>query len=478
MILKDYYHKITQFHESTRLHEFSVSPAGNFSLWIIVSLVLYATEYLFLVPLMILTQRFPSHRAWIMAVGGGGLFLFKKLNQLNVVDPFWFMVDGVLIVGLLYSFFYIAKGFAKLPRMVRNHPQFFLHGLLWLWILIVLLFPANFRRDPSWELAANLTVCLVFFAFLIWRIGFLLYSGKRGTIKQNGFVDHLIYCLPYLGASQVPYGKGLDYFYSKRATERLDLAKVQLSGLKLLVLASLWEVALDLLDWAFFSTAVDAQPLFRLHHINELILISTSQMPGAITVWTSLIVDMVYETTQLAITGHLIIGCLRLFGFNLFRNTYKPLLSKTLIDFWNRYYFYFKELLVDFFFFPVYLSFFKHHPKWRIFAATMASAFLGNFYYHLLQNFDQLIITGKMPSFVKFSSYLFYCFVLGIAIFVSILREQSQRGKPAVTCSTLVTARKIAGVWIFFALLRIWDHTDSAFMLDTRFFFSLFGIQL
>ncbi|MBF0613655.1 MAG: hypothetical protein G8237_00895 [Magnetococcales bacterium] len=427
---------------------------------------------------MVLAQIFPQHRTWIMTVGGGGLFLFKKLNQLQVTSPFWFAFDTLMIVGFLYLFYRIAKSFAKLPKIIKNHPQLFLHALLWVGIGLMFLFPAEARRDPSRMLALNLTACLVFFAFLIWRIGFMLYSGKRGTIKQQGFVEHLIYCLPYLGSSQVPYGKGLDYLNSKRSTDRLELARIQLAGLKLLLLASIWELALTVVDAAFFSTAVDAEPLFRLHHISELIAISTLHMPGPVTIWGSLIVDMVYETTQLAITGHLIIGCLRLFGFNLFRNTYKPLLARTLIDFWNRYYFYFKELLVDFFFFPVYLAVFKHHPKLRIFAATMASACLGNLYYHVLQHFDLLMITGNLPSFARFSSYLFYSFVLGLAIFVSILREQNQRGQPHVQHSIWVTLRKIAGVWIFFALLRIWDHSSSAFMQDTTFFLAIFGIRL
>ncbi|MBF0190636.1 MAG: hypothetical protein HQL99_05735 [Magnetococcales bacterium] len=429
-------------------------------------------------PFMILTQLFPNQRAWIMVVGGGGLFLYTKLTQLNVDEMMWLTVDALLIVGMLYIFYHIAKTFSSLPKIVRNHPQIFLHILLWIWIIAILFFPVDFREDPSWIVASNLNVVLVFFSFLVWRIGFLLYAGKRGSLKQNGFVDHLIYCLPYMGSSQVPYGKGLDYLYSKRANGRLDLARIQLAGVKLLILASIWDSALDLLDWGFFDAADGAVPLlFTLHHINELIILSATHMPDPLTVWGSLIVDMVYETTQLAIIGHLIIGCLRLFGFNLFRNTYKPLLAKTLIDFWNRYYFYFKELLVDFFFFPVYLAYFKQHPKWRIFVATMASAFFGNLYYHVLQHFDRLIISGDILSFSRFSSYLFYTFVLGIAIFVSILREQNQRGKHSAPCSTLVTIRKVAGVWIFFAILRIWDRTDSSFVEDTTFFLALFGIH-
>nr|CAX83883.1 conserved uncharacterized protein [uncultured bacterium] len=477
MISRDFYQRFTQFHENERLQELSITPVGNISLWVLVILLLNATEYLFLAPVMLLTQLFPAKRLWIMAVGGGGLFLLKKLTQLQVFQSFWFAVDAALIIGLIYLFYRISLSFAKLPKIVKSNPQIALHLLLWLAIITIFFLPDDFRQNPAWLLTANLNICLVFFAFLIWRLGFMLYSGKRGSIKKTAFIDHLIYCLPYLGSSQVPFGKGLDYLTSKMAASRSELAKTQLAGLKLLLLALLWEQCLDLLDWLFFSFDPNMPPLFKLHHINELIAMSATHMPHLGVVWSSLILDMVYETTQLAIYGHMIVGCLRLFGFYLFRNTYKPLLAKSLVDFWNRYYFYFKELLVDFFFFPVYLSFFRNHPKLRIFAATMASACFGNFYYHFLQHFDRLMISGEPLSFARFSSYLFYTIVLALAIFISILREQNQRGKEHVAPSRWMTLRKIAGVWIFFAILRIWDHADSAFIPDTTFFFAIFGIQ-
>ncbi|MBF0461129.1 MAG: hypothetical protein HQL87_07020 [Magnetococcales bacterium] len=497
MTPRSLYQSVAQFHENPQLLAFSITPKGNLVLWATVLVVLGLTPYLSpvplpylpLFPLLILAQQFPARRIEMMGFGVGGLFLFHRLVQLHVTHLFWFVLDAALVVGMLYIFFTIAQSFARLPRLVRNNPQIFLHLLLWCGILVLAGLPAGFREDPSWVIASNLSVCCLFFAFLIWRIGFMLYSGKRGSIQKTGFVDHLIYCLPYLGSTQVPYGKGLDYLLPKLAESRLDLAKAQLAGVKLLLLAYLWRIILLVLDVAFFGTfgthgqIVDVpSPLcLRLYHIDGLIDLSTQHMPTMAIVWASLIVDMVYETMQLAIIGHVIIGCLRLFGFNVFRNTYKPLLSTSLINFWNRYYYYFKELLVDFFFFPTYLSFFKHRPRLRIFAATMASAFLGNFYYHLLQHFDGFIESGEALSFVKFYSYFFYSFVLGIGIFISILREQNQRGKPVVASSPgrtfWVTLRKIAGVWLFFSMLRIWDHPGSAFMQDTTFFFAIWGIH-
>src|SRR5262249_32592399 len=153
-------------------------------------------------------------------------------------------------------------------------------------------------------------------------------------------------------------------------------------------------------------------------------------------------------------------GCLRLFGFNLFRNTYKPFLATSLVTFWNRYFFYFKELLVEFFFYPIYLSFFKERPKLRIFAATMAAACIGNWYHHALERTVwTLNHMASLRGAPRLDSYLFYAFLLGIGVFVSMLREQRRRGRAVVSRSPamarLVALRKMAGVWLFFALIRI-----------------------
>ncbi len=92
------------------------------------------------------------------------------------------------------------------------------------------------------------------------------------------------------------------------------------------------------------------------------------------TAWFALFLSLVQLILNWAIYGHVIIAILRLFGLRIFRNTYKPLLSQTIVEFWNRYY-YFKELLVEFFFFPAYLSFSKFKLNIRLLVATFASGF-------------------------------------------------------------------------------------------------------
>ncbi len=88
----------------------------------------------------------------------------------------------------------------------------------------------------------------------------------------------------------------------------------------------------------------------------------------------------------LSIWGHIIIATCRMAGFKALRNTWSPLQSKTIAEFWNRYYYYFKELLVEFFFYPTFLRFFKTKPRLRMFMATMAAAGLGNMLYHFFRD--------------------------------------------------------------------------------------------
>ncbi|MBF0183045.1 MAG: hypothetical protein HQM06_01460 [Magnetococcales bacterium] len=476
--------KLSQWHEDHRLINFSATLSGQLLLWSFCLLLLYPGEYLPLLPLMILASRLPTHRLTILAVGGGGLFLWKRFEQMHVVDPFWIISNTLFLIGLLWLFFQLARNYSSLPQWLRNSPQIALHGLLWLCIATVPFFPTDFRSNPEQAVFLNVSVFLVLFSFLIWRIGILFYAGKRGLLKKSSFLDHMAYCMPYLGSTQVPYGKGLDYLLAKQAKQSPDLSKSQLAGIKLLLLAHLWQALLPVLDRFTFASSgqtINPQPLLvKLYHIDSLTILPVDQLPSWPILWGSLFVDMIYETMQLAITGHMIVGCLRLFGFNVFRNTYRPLLTQTLVDFWNQYYYYFKELLVDFFFFPAYVSLFKNNLKLRIFTATMASACLGNFYYHLLQHFDVYLAHGVNITFEKFVSYFFYSIVLGIGIYLSMLKAQQRRtltppNHPPLVANLLVV-RNIAEVWLFFSLLRIWDHPSSTFLQDTRFFFALFGI--
>src|SRR4030095_1930965 len=106
----------------------------------------------------------------------------------------------------------------------------------------------------------------------------------------------------------------------------------------------------------------------------------------------------------------------------IYRNTYKPYQATSIADFYNRIYYYFKELLVAFFFYPSYLRYFKKHPRLRLFTATLAAAGLGNILFHFLRTEDRILRDGLIKTAVFFTPYVVYGLILGGAIAFSQLR--------------------------------------------------------
>jgi hypothetical protein len=417
---------------------------------------------------------FPARRNLALATGAlATLWLFvleqqsRHLAASGEVAPLVAPGAAVLVLALLYGCYRAAAAFDGLPGPLRRWPQAWLHGILWVALGAAWLLPGR-SGEPASALFRLAVACL---PFLVWRCGYLLLSGRRGSASGTAFGDHLMYLSPVYGGSPVPYGKGYDHLMDSDAATR---ARSQIAGLKLLALAWVWVGALWVLDAVVFGGGSASLGLTRL---GELVAAGGGANAPIGHRWLSLVGELVRGTITLAIFGHFVIGPLRLFGFNVYRNTYKPLLSETVIDFWNRFYYYFKELLAEFFFFPTYVACFRNHPRLRIVAATLAAACLGNLYYHVLVYLPALAAAGVTGAWGLMSSRVLYTVLLAAGISVSLIRQQRIRGtRPAVPGPGL-RVRRIAGVWLFYGIIQIWnvDPITLTFTERTRFFLSLFG---
>jgi hypothetical protein len=392
--------------------------------------------------------------------------------------------SGLLFLWLVYQ---AARSFRSLPPVVQRHPQITLHACVLAALLAAWAIPRLFAegsRSPGWQVVRALRYLL---PFLIWRCGYLLLAGRRGTIAGTGFRDHAFWLLPIYGGSNTPYGKGLDYLRQHRAETPEAVAASQLGGLKLLWLAVLWNYVSQ-----FYLAAVHgADPGFagRLLTGHSLglprlpaLLAETTGVPVPI-LWSVLLLELIPTTLDIAIYGHGIVGTVRMFGFNVPPNTYRPLVAQRVLDFWNRYYFYFRELMFDFFFLPTYLACFRTRPRLRIVTATMAAAFIGNFYYHLLR--DQPLLGSEPPSKVLalIAPRGIYTLLLGLGISASMLRERRRRGRDEAPVSArmarLRQVRRIAFVWLFYAMIHLWVAGPPTISVSHRgtFFLALFGIH-
>lgn len=178
-----------------------------------------------------------------------------------------------------------------------------------------------------------------------------------------------------------------------------------------------------------------------------------------------------------AIWGAFIIGAARLAGFRLPRSTWRPLESRTMLDYFNRISYYFKEMLFDIFFKPVFFGYFKKWPRLRLFAATFMAAGFGNAIYHFNRDLGIITQVGMAELFLSYTSYIFYCFVLAIAISISQVRISLGYRPPDGLFGRVWS---FICIWGFVSILRIFsDETRSHTLSDRlRYLCHLFGVNL
>lgn len=434
---------------------------------------------------ILLTWLTPFRRRLILAVGAAWVCLREVQKEMassaypGQGDAIGIVLVVAMLLGLSWLVYRAAIAYASLPALVRRHPQLTLHCLYWgLLVLIWLSGAASGRwRDTC------LVVALLF-PFLIWRFGYLLFAGQYGRMKGTRFSDHFLTLWPLYGGTNTPYGKGETYLSRCEALTEEQLARSQLAGIKLLILARLWKLALDVQQGFFYGpgnwlTEAAGGITLGIPRLGHLVAQGGADTQIVLS-WASIYCELIYQVLRHAIRGHEIIGFLRLAGFNVFRNTYKPLLAESIVEFWNRYYYYFKELMANFFFLPTFTQLggrLRNWPTFRLFAAVLAAAFIGNSYYHLIKMNEAMVDGLVFESLYELRSRIFYCLLLAIGIFVSMWREQRRAGKPPAP-GRFYRILRIAGVWTFFGLIFVWNVKAGApFMTRVEFFFSLFGIS-
>jgi hypothetical protein len=410
------------------------------------------------------------------------LRLLRKANELSVpVDALGKACVVLVTFGILWLVYRAALSFSVLPAEVRRRPQLILH--LTYWGCLVVLWNTAPSAGPWRGILLGITVI---FPYLIWRCGYLLLTGQQGRMTGSRFTDHLLYLWPVYGGSSTPYGKGHGYLSRCEAKTDEELARSQLAGIKLILLSVLWRALANLMKGSFYGpgNAATGTPTATLG-LHTAGIPQLAELVNATTVvplwiaWASVYCELFWQVLHHAARGHSIIGILRLFGFNVFRNTYKPLLAQSVVEFWNRYYYYFKELLATFFFLPTFTRLgagLRRWPALRLFLAVFAAAFVGNMYYHLLQRTPLLVEGDVFEAVYGLRSRVFYCLLLALGIFVSMQREQRRSSQTRVAGRPGVVLR-ILGVWTFFGLITIWNvQGDAPFFARVDFFLGLFGL--
>lgn len=304
-------------------------------------------------------------------------------------------------------------------------------------------------------LVASLHICHGLIQVLLWSFiaifggyfWFLGYAVLDGNSTTAPLLLRIGTFHPFWGSSTTPIGKGVGYLRNVEAKDAAGFALIQIKGVRLIIVCSILHLSLACFDYVVHT-------YFKLPSLDEALAHEMVGAPFApASCWGSLLASFVETILNMAVWGNSIVACARMAGFNLLRNTYKPLQSQTLAIFWNRFYFYFKELLVDFFFYPAFLRYFRRHRRLRIIFATFMAAFVGNIIFHFMRDIDLVLRVGLVQAIARFQTYAFYCFLLATGIAVSQLRPRS-----SVRGGRLGKAQfSSSGVVAFFCLISIFD---------------------
>ncbi|MEN8136243.1 MAG: hypothetical protein ABFS18_12020 [Thermodesulfobacteriota bacterium] len=453
----------------------------------------------------------PQYRHVILVVASlGAVFLGRTYMEWNFINDLGYtygisrpLIDSpfttISIVGFVLLCFFLIFHFSKSSRSgfrIRRPILTIIAGYLLLAFGIPHLPVHDYVKLGLW-------IFLIVFSKYFW---FLCYSLlDRNDPKVPPFPQHLGLYYPFWYVSVLPYYRGISHFQRIIAKSPEELAICRLKGLKLLIWACYLSMASLLIGTVFYGKGQDISGIIKflleanggplnIYFQNKLIYVidkwplllnlphykyafaqSVSGTPLAFYWnWLALIVWFIGQLLILATISHAGIAICRMAGYNALRNVYNPLKSKSIADFWNRMYFYYKELLVNVFYYPTFLNLFKNRPILRYYAATMAAACVGNFFYHYLLKVNMIVRQGAFETMISMHSLMFYCFLLGNGIFLSQYRKlktgRSGRKLPQPFRAIIVLG--------FYCLIGIfWD--DNVPLIDNlKFFLALFNITI
>ena len=265
-------------------------------------------------------------------------------------------------------------------------------------------------------------------ASYLWFIAYALTD--RNSKPGRELTLEVAALRPLWGSTNTPFPKGAAYLRRIEAKNPEQLAIFQLKGLKLLAWAILL-AALQGLWYRFFHGYL------RIPMPDQALTMSVQGTPVAWHLrWACQILAYFELIFTFSIFGHRIIAVCRMAGFNALRNTYRPLSATTIMEFFNRFYYYFKELLVDFFFYPAFLRYWKRHKRIRMIFATWR-------------------------AIASYQVLFFYNAFLAAGLCVSQLRKRGPKPAGFVRAHLLPAV----GVGFFYCILNVFDSDERMYPL-------------
>lgn len=411
---------------------------------------------------LVLTSLLPSKRRALLAVATLGvafvappldLDLLAELAPARGAEPWLAAWPAVVVATIAFGAGFTAFVQRRPRSAVGRRPV----------LTLLVLQTALFAAAPLPALGGLPWFAMNAFALVLGSyMWFFAYSASDSRLRGSAPVhEQLGFWRPFWGFSNVPMGKGPAYLGRVEARDDDALLESQLAGLKLMMVGTAAWMAMDAFGRSVYlpggaaSLLASAIPPEGLPRVADLLDRQAAGLPFPIaTRQASVLAEFVLSVLHMMAWGHGIVATCRMAGFHAAPNTDRPLLSTSVVEFYNRFYFYFKELLAAFFFYPAWLTFFRGRPRLRLFFASFAAAGFGNFVFHFYRDAHFLLRDGYLGALADYHVYACYTLVLGTAVGVSQLRQQGRRRQgPSGIRRVLATA----GVLAFYVLLNVLD---------------------
>ncbi len=405
-----------------------------------------------MLPIALITFM-PEYRRFVLSVSLIGIVVMQTVS-----DPL--LLGLTLAVIALGIFLYWCAMRWPESRFGKRPVLFLLTGFTVLILLARIATPRTWPHLIVWGLVGAV-------ASYLWFIAYALTDRNSNPAKE--LTLELTAFRPLWGSTNTPFPKGAAYLRRIEAKTPEQLAVFQLKGLKLLA----WAILLGVLEGLWYRFF---HGYLRIPMPDQALTMSVLGTPVAWHLrWACQLLADFELIFTFSIFGHRIIAACRMAGFNALRNTYRPLSSTTIMEFFNRFYYYFKELLVDFFFYPAFLRYWKGHKRMRMIFATFAAAFFGNSFYHLTRDWQIIRDDGLWKAIASYQVLFFYNAFLATGLCVSQLRKRDS--KPA----GFVRARLLpaVGIGFFYCILNVFDSDERMYPLveHLKYLGSLFFIH-
>jgi hypothetical protein len=457
-----------------------------------------------LISIYLLTfSLWPRHRwqilftaTWSFLLVGPNDFQWERINTLFREAGITWQINStseglpLILAAILFSALsvWLARRFVG---------QFRRPVLILICLYLGLMISASYAPIPA-VVCACLWAFLAIFGKYLW---FLCYSLKECRApRQVPLPLQFGQYLPFWEPTLIPFPKGSGYLQKIAAKTAQEFAICQTKGLKLLLWALWLKIFFGIISITLYgyTEALFGRLQFKRdlgtiqlfldgNYLQDLATLPFSgvlpnydlafkmatigtPLPWYLN-WSALTTEFLCVLLYVAFTSHIIIAIIRMCGFYALRNTYKPFASKTIAEFWNRYFYYYKELLVEFFFYPSFFRYFKKRPQLRMYTATMAAAFFGNFLFHFMRDIWFVVELGFFEAVAAFHTYFVFTFVLGNVIFISQWLNTKNSHRETGLVSRLFAPIRVLG---FFCLLTIFvDFRRESISDNITFLMSL-----